>query len=341
MSEFCSANGFGVQVDGLTKVFGDLRAVDGVSFKIEEGELFGFLGPNGAGKTTAIKMLCTLLTPTSGSAKVCGYDIIRERNAVRASIGMVFQDTSTDNRLTGRENLDFHARMYGMDRELRKKRIDEVLELVDLQDFADVLVKDYSGGMERRLEIARGLMHRPKVLFLDEPTIGLDTQTRRKIWEYISRLNKEEDVTMLLTTHYMEEADYLCNRVAFIDHGKIVAMDTPQNLKNLIGMDIVSLQIPENRHLFMTNTLEKSEWIKKVTEHEDLLDLHVENGDRKIPEIMDLARKARITISSVNLHKPTLEDVFIHFTGKKIREEEGGLKEHMRMRMIRRRGGWH
>ncbi|MHC1567420.1 MAG: ATP-binding cassette domain-containing protein, partial [Candidatus Syntropharchaeia archaeon] len=201
---------YAIETENLVKEFDGLRAVDGIDLEIERGELFGLLGPNGAGKTTLIKMLSTLLRPTSGSARVWGYDVSKEQNEVRMCIGIVFQDPSVDNKLTGRENLDFHARMYGMKKELREERIREVLSLVELEDRADVLLENYSGGMQRRLEIARGLMHRPKVLFLDEPTLGLDAQTRRRIWEYIKKMN-EEGVTIVLTTHYMEEADYLCD----------------------------------------------------------------------------------------------------------------------------------
>ena len=216
-----------ISLHSLTKRFGDLVAVDGVDLEIKKGELFGLLGPNGAGKSTIIKMLTTMLKPSGGEARVWGHDIINERNDVRSSIGVVFQDPSVDDMLTGRENLDFHGRMYGLERAERKERIEEVLELVDLTDKADVKMQDYSGGMQRRLEIARGLMHHPHVLFLDEPTLGLDAQTRRHIWQYIREMNRQEGVTIILTTHYMEEADYLCQRVAIIDGGRIVALDTP------------------------------------------------------------------------------------------------------------------
>ena len=220
-----------IEVKNLTKKFNGFTAVDHISFNVEEGEIFGLLGPNGAGKTTTIKMLTTLLRPTEGKATVCGYDILKQRDEVRSSIGIVFQEPALDNRLTGRENLDFHARLYGLDKKTRHKRIEEVLEMVELKDKADVIVRDYSGGMQRRLEIARGLMHYPRVLFLDEPTLGLDAQTRRHIWEYILSLNQREKTTIILTTHYMEEADYLCQRMAIVDFGKIVALDTPANLK--------------------------------------------------------------------------------------------------------------
>ena len=224
-----------IKTDSLTKKFNGFTAVDNISFSVKKGEIFGFLGPNGAGKTTTIKMLTTLLYPTIGSARLSEYDIVKQRDNVRQNIGVVFQEPALDTELTGKENLDFHARMYGLSKDKRKKRIDEVLQLVDLVEKKDVLVKNYSGGMKRRLEIARGLMHYPTVLFLDEPTLGLDSQTRRAIWEYIKKMNKEENTTIFLTTHYMDEADYLCDRVGIIDKGKILVIDTTKNLKNSVG----------------------------------------------------------------------------------------------------------
>jgi len=252
-----------IETKNLTKEFNGLKAVDNISFGVEEGEIFGLLGPNGAGKTTTIKMLATLLKPTKGEAKVCGFDILRERDELRNSIGIVFQEPALDNRLTGFENLDFHARLYGLDSKTRKKRVQEVLTLVELEDKANIIVRNYSGGMQRRLEIARGLMHYPKVLFLDEPTLGLDPQTRHRIWDYILKLNQKEKITIILTTHYMEEADILCQRVGIIDFGKIVALDTSQNLKNIFK-------------------------------------------------------------------KPTLEDVFLHLTGRKIRDGEANSSDKLR-----------
>ncbi len=232
-----------IHVENLTKAFNGFRAVDDLSFRVEAGELFGLLGPNGAGKTTTINMLSTLLKPTSGRAEVAGFDIASERDAVRRAIGVVFQEPALDVKLTGRENLDFHAMMYGKSRAERRRTIDEVLKLVDLEDRAGALVEEYSGGMKRRLEIARGLTHRPRVLFLDEPTLGLDAQTRRHIWEYIRKLNRESGVTIILTTHYMEEADFLCRRVAIMDHGKFVALGTPSGLKDVLGGDVVSIEV--------------------------------------------------------------------------------------------------
>jgi len=320
-----------IEVKNLTKKFNGFTAVDHISFNVEEGEIFGLLGPNGAGKTTTIKMLTTLLRPTEGKATVCGYDILKQRDEVRSSIGIVFQEPALDNRLTGRENLDFHARLYGLDKKTRQKRIEEVLEMVELKDKADVIVRDYSGGMQRRLEIARGLMHYPRVLFLDEPTLGLDTQTRRHIWEYILSLNQREKTTIILTTHYMEEADYLCQRMAIVDFGKIVALDTPANLKNILGGDVVSIEaVPSEKAL---PVLQKIPWAKKVTQHNGVIDLNCEEGEKKIPLLMRIDEKEKeFEIKSINLRKPTLEDVFLHFTGKTIREVEGGNGEKKRMK---------
>ena len=307
---------------GLTMRFNGFLAVDNVDLEIERGELFGLLGPNGAGKSTIIKMLTTMLRPSAGSAAVWGYDIKRERDAVRSSIGVVFQDPSVDSQLSGRENLDFHGRMYGMDRKTRSDRIAEVLELVDLTDKADVLMEDYSGGMQRRLEIARGLMHHPFVLFLDEPTLGLDAQTRRYIWRYIERMNEDEGVTVVLTTHYMEEADHLCERVAIIDQGRIVALDTPENLKDLIGADIVTLEVDDSVTDDQVRAVSDVDGVEAADRAGSILTLSVERSEARIPEIVLAASRAGLLIRSVTMHEPTLEDVFLKFTGKKIREAE-------------------
>ncbi|HDM25637.1 MAG TPA: ATP-binding cassette domain-containing protein [Thermoplasmatales archaeon] len=309
-----------IETENLTRKFNGLVAVDNVNFEVEEGEIFGFLGPNGAGKTTTIKMLITLLRPTSGTAKVVGFDIIKERNRVRECIGVVFQEPALDTELTGKENLDFHARMYGLSRAEREKRIVDVLQLVDLTDKADVLVKNYSGGMKRRLEIARGLMHYPKVLFLDEPTLGLDTQTRNAIWSYIKRLNKEEGTTIFLTTHYMEEADYLSDRAAIIDHGKLLVVDKPEELKNKVGKDLINLKCSNIDSL--KKILEKEEWVENIKIVDSSLFLSVRHGEEKIPNIIEIAQSTNIKITSIELHKPTLDDVFLYYTGRRIREQE-------------------
>lgn len=309
-----------ITTDNLTKKFNNLVAVDHVSFSVKKGEIFGFLGPNGAGKTTTIKMLTTLLYPTDGSATISGFDIVKERDEVRQNIGIVFQEPALDTQLTGRENLDFHARMYGMSRDKRKNRVDDVLHLVDLEDKEDVLVKNYSGGMKRRLEIARGLMHYPTILFLDEPTLGLDAQTRRAIWEYIKKMNKDESTTIFLTTHYMDEADCLCDRIGIIDHGKILVIDSTANLKNSIGNDVITLSCTDINEL--SKTLEKEEWIKNIKIHDSFLTLGVEKGEEKIPIVFEIARTLGVKIKSINLRTPTLDDVFLHFTGRSMRDQE-------------------
>ena len=321
-----------IVIENITKKFGDFTAVDSVSLNIGEGELFGLLGPNGAGKTTTIGMLSTMTNVTSGSAKLNGTDV-SEQDTIRKMIGIVFQDPSLDDELTGRENLDFHGRLYHMPGELRKKRIDDVLKLVQMDDKADMKTKTYSGGMKRRLEIARGLMHHPKILFLDEPTLGLDPQTRRNIWEHIQRLNKEEKLTIILTTHYMEEADYLCDRIAIIDHGKIIALDTPANLKNVMGGDVLTLDTEAKLKEMLD-----FEWIKEIKIFDGKLNVTVMNGEKAIPQIMAVADKNGIKINSVNLKKPTLEDVFIHYTGRTIRDEEASNKDVLKMQM--KASGW-
>ncbi len=328
-----------IEIKNLTKKFNGLTAVDNVSLDIEEGELFGFLGPNGAGKTTTISMLSTTLRPTSGTATLAGFDIIKEQHDVRQNIGIVFQDPSLDTELTGRENLRFHGRMYNMPHDLREQRIAEVLELVELTDKADIVVKKYSGGMKRRLEIARGLMHHPKVLFLDEPTLGLDPQTRRRLWSYIHNLNKSENVTMMLTTHYMDEADKLCNRVGIIDRGKIVAVDTNHNLKKVVGGDVVTLGTDNPQKL--RAALETEVKVGKIEVKEDSITFVISDGDHFIPQIIKCAEHRGIDISSVHSDEPSLEDVFIHYTGKRVRDKEAdekdNFRDHVRQRQKMRR----
>ncbi len=325
-----------IEARNLTKRFNGLTAVDHINLDVEEGEIFGFLGPNGAGKTTTIKMLTTLLRPSEGEAKICGYDVVRQPSSVRKVIGVVFQEPALDDRLTGWENLDFHARLYGLDGRDREERIEEVLELVGLKDRAHELVENYSGGMKRRLEIARGLIHWPRVLFLDEPTLGLDVQTRRAIWEYILKLNRREGITVFLTTHYMEEADYLSHRVAIIDHGKILAVDKPKNLKDMIGGDIVIVSCSDPKPL--ARELGKSNWVKEVKVRGGEVNIYVDFGEKKIPDIIMTAERLGVEIESVTLRKPTLEDVYLHFTGRRIREEEASVVE--KMRNMRVRGRW-
>ena len=309
-----------ISVQNLKKYYKDVKAVDDVSFDVNEGEVFGFLGPNGAGKTTTIKMLVTLLRPTEGTAKVVENDIVKNPDKVRNNIGIVFQDPALDDRLTGRENLDFHARMYGMKKEKREERIKEVLKLVELEDKAKFLVKTYSGGMKRRLEIARGLMHHPKILFLDEPTLGLDPQTRRSIWDYIKDLNEKEKITIFLTTHYMEEADFLCNRVAIIDHGKILVIDEPSKLKSLLGNDIITISCSNSELCF--DSLKKEKWVESIKTVNSNIIIGTKEVEKKLPVIVKMAENHNVEIKAIDIRKPTLEDVFLHYTGRKIREEE-------------------
>ncbi len=330
---------FAIETDNLTKKFENLTAVDGVSLQVRQGEIFGLLGPNGAGKTTIIKMLSTLIAPTAGDGRVWGHGIRNDKDAVRRCIGMVFQDPAVDDRLTGRENLDFHARMYGMQKATRQQRIQDVLQLVGLEDKASVFLKNYSGGMKRRLEIARGLMHYPKVLFLDEPTLGLDPQTRYHIWEYIKKLNTQEQVTVILTTHYMEEADVLCARVGIIDYGKVLVVDTPAALKNTLGNDILTIKgEPVER---LCDALKQEPWAQDSTRYEDQVLVSVRQGEEKIPLAVRAAQSLGITIRSIAIRKPTLEDVFLHYTGKTIRDEEESGADAMQGRRRRSGRGGH
>lgn len=306
-----------VIVNDITKVYkGNIKAVDGVSLNIHEGEVFGLLGPNGAGKTTTLHILATLLKPTSGYAKVNGFDVVKQPGKVRESIGMVFQDPSSDELLTGYENLKMHALMYGVPSSIRTQRINEVLELVDLTGRRNDLLKTYSGGMRRRLEIARGLLHRPKVLFLDEPTLGLDPQTREHIWEYIERLVKEEKLTIILTTHYMDEADRLCDRLAIMDYGKVVVLDTPEELKRGLGGDLIKIRARSPN----LTALESFSYIKLVETDGDELTLTVVDAGSHIQEILATIGK----VDLVDLRPPTLSDVFLKYTGRQYREQGGG-----------------
>ena len=318
-----------IVVEKLVKKFNGFAAVDGISFNVKKGELFGLLGPNGAGKSTTIYMLTTLLAPTSGHAYVNGFDVVSNPDEVRSSIGIVFQDPTVDTRLTAYDNLDIHGRLYGMDSQTRKERIDEVLELVELVDWRDKLVKTFSGGMRRRLEIARGLMHTPEVLFLDEPTLGLDPQTRRHIWGYIEKL-KKQGISIMLTTHYLDEADHLCDRVAIMDHGRIKAIDTPKNLKAEISGNLIYVSSSEPDKLAEAITkagLANDPKVKEMTVY-----FETKDGGRMVPKVLKVAQDAGIKVESVELRMPSLEDVFIHYTGTDIREEKGAGSEMMARR---------
>jgi ABC-2 type transport system ATP-binding protein len=318
-----------ISARGLMRRFGDFVAVASVDFEVRQGEIFGFLGPNGAGKSTTINMLCTMMRPTAGTALINGYDIVRQAGDVRRSIGIIFQDASLDDRLTGRENLQFHALLYDLSSELFGQRAAELLAMVDLTDKADAIVRTYSGGMKRRLEIARGLLHHPAVLFLDEPTIGLDPQTRRHIWEYLLKLRQQAGVTMFMTTHYMDEAEH-CDRIAVIDHGKIVALDTPAGLKALVGGDIVTVRTSDNARA--AERLSGMAGIATRTGPDGQLIIETAAGDRFIPQLMDIlvSSQPAISLESVNLSRPTLEDVFIKLTGHAIRATEADATDHLR-----------
>ncbi len=313
-----------IEVHDLVKKFGPLAAVDGVSFDIEEGEIFGFLGPNGAGKTTTINILCTLLLPTSGSAILDGYDVVKHPQHVRQRIGIIFQDPSLDDRLTAFENLEFHGVLYNVPHKERRARIAELLKMVELYDRRDDIVRTFSGGMRRRLEIARGLLHYPRVLFLDEPTIGLDPQTRSHIWNYIRELRVREKITIFLTTHYMDEAGN-ADRIAIIDYGKIVALDTPERLKDMVGGDVITIRTDDDAHA--AEVLQHKYEVEPLASSQGL-QFEIARGEEFIPE---LVRGFPIPVLSVNLRRPTLDDVFLKLTGREIREEQISSKEASRV----------
>jgi len=317
-----------VVVEHLTKKFGSFVAVDDISFDIPEGEIFGLLGPNGAGKTTTISMLATMLRPDAGTATIDGHDIIKDEDGVRKSIGIVFQDQSLDEELTAWENMDFHGRLYRIPKKVRLERTAELLDLVGLEERKDDIVKTFSGGMRRRLEIARGLLHRPKVLFLDEPTLGLDPQTRNYLWEYIEKLSREMKITVIITTHYMDEADRLCGRIAIVDKGQIVALDTPENLKKRIGGDVITIKSPDYSQKIAD--LNES-WIENIEQYDGFFSVALHDAEEHVSELIELLINRKVKITSVSVHKPTLEDVFLYYTGRTIRDEESGVKERMRM----------
>lgn len=318
-----------IEVKGLTRRFDDLVAVDHIDLEVPQGEVFGFLGPNGAGKTTTIAMLTTLLRPTEGTATVAGHDVQHAGAAVRSAIGIVFQEPSLDDRLTAAENLEFHAVLFNVPARQRKGRIADALRLVDLEERAKDLVERFSGGMKRRLEIARGMLHTPRVLFLDEPTLGLDPQTRRNIWDHIGRLRSETDVTIFMTTHYMDEAEF-CDRIGIIDRGKLVALDTPEGLKREVGGDVVTIHTPAPDKL--AEHLAQS-GIESRRRGDDVL-VEIGDGARFIPR---LAREFDGEIEGIELRRPTLDDVFLHITGRTIREtgldDEDVARNRMRRRM--------
>jgi ABC-2 type transport system ATP-binding protein len=312
-----SANGQppAISVNGLVKSFGEVEAVRGVEFEVASGEVFGFLGPNGAGKTTTINMLCTLAKPTAGSATVAGHDVVRERDDVRRNIGLVFQDPTLDGYMTGAQNLRMHAELYGVQRDLVEPRMQQVLTMVGLWDRRDSVVGTYSGGMRRRLEIARGLMHSPRVLFLDEPTIGLDPQTRRSIWTYIRELKETEEITIFMTTHYMDEAEW-CDRIAIMDHGEIVALDAPETLKAQVGTDRVTIHTDDNEAAIAALA---EHFGVEATISEGAVMFGVPKGEEFVPRLF---AELGVPIRAVNVSRPTLDDVFMSYTGSSIRDAE-------------------
>ena len=331
-----------IEVNSLIKKFGDFKAVDDISVQVEEGEIFGFLGPNGAGKSTTMMILTTLLKPTSGNVLVGGYDVMLNAKKVREKIGYVQQEISVDEFLTGRENLYLHARINQIPSNLIKSRIDDVLELVELGEKKDQAALTYSGGMRKRLDIANGLLSRPSVLFLDEPTVGLDIQTRRKIWGYIKKIRKDFGMTIFISTHYMEEADKLCDRIGIIDHGKIQIVDTPKSMKSAIGNEIISFNLVDGKanQDALIERINKIEFVKEVKIKQDLITVFSTKSNEVIPNIFQESINLEMKIKSLTLKQPTLDDVFISYTGHDLRDENENQKFSRRkeFNLNRRRG---
>ena len=331
-----------IEVNSLTKKFGNFRAVDNISVQVEEGEIFGFLGPNGAGKSTTMMILTTLLKPTSGNVFVGGYDVMLNAKKVREKIGYVQQEISVDEFLTGRENLYLHARINQIPSNLIKSRIDDVLELVELGEKKDQATLTYSGGMRKRLDIANGLLSRPSVLFLDEPTVGLDIQTRRKIWGYIKKIREDFGMTIFISTHYMEEADKLCDRIGIIDHGKIQVIDTPKSMKSAIGNEIISFNLVDGKanQDALIEQINKIEFVKEVKIKQDLITVFSTKSNEVIPKIFQESINLEMRIRSLTLKQPTLDDVFISYTGHDLRDENENQKFSRRkeFNLNRRRG---
>ena len=330
---------YSIETKSLVKSFGDVIAVNDVSFSVESGEIFGFLGPNGAGKSTTMMILTTLLKPTSGHALISGFDVTENPKKVRENIGYVQQETTVDEYLTGRENLLLQAKLNHIPSNEMNSRIDEVLDLIELSDKQNESVVTYSGGMRKRLDIAGGLLHRPKVLFLDEPTVGLDIQTRRKIWTYIKKIHKEFEMTIFLTTHYMEEADQLCDRIGIIDSGKIQVIDSPENMKKAMGNEVITIHVEDvsASDSFLTK-LKELEYVKNIKKDNLKITLFASNGTKVIPRIFELSSELKIKIVSISLTQPTLDDVFISYTGHEIRDDDGGFnkkREHAKMKRLR------
>jgi len=328
-----------IETRSLIKEFGDVKAIDDISFQVEEGEIFGFLGPNGAGKSTTMMILTTLLKPSSGEALVSGYDVTTQAKQVRQNIGYVQQETAVDEFLTGRENLNFQAKLNHIQDENISKRVDDILELIELSEKQHDAVLTYSGGMRKRLDIAGGLLHMPKVLFLDEPTVGLDIQTRRKIWEYIRKIHDEFNMSIFVSTHYMEEADQLCDKVGIIDHGKIQAIDTPQNMKNALGNEVINFTLDNIQTKDeLISKLKNIELISDISTKNDKITVFASKGTEVIPQIFQLTSQLQMKINSISLTQPTLDDVFISYTGHDLRDELGNYnrkREHANMKRMR------
>ena len=330
-----------IKVDSLSKRFQKFKALDNISFQIDEGEIFGFLGPNGAGKSTTMMILTTLLKPTSGNASVQGFDVVTQAKKVRENIGFVQQEIGVDEYLTGKENLIFQSRISQMPKEQVQSRIDEVISLVELEEKQNEAAITYSGGMRKRLDIACGLIHRPKVLFLDEPTVGLDIQTRRKIWEYIRKIHKEFEMTLFVSTHYMEEADKLCDRVGIIDYGKIRVIDTPEIMKNTMGNDMISFSLIDGiaKQDELINRIEQIEFVNQVTRKQGEITIKSSQCSEVIPKIFQTTSEMNIEIDSLSLNKPTLDDVFISYTGHNLRDDTTQkLNKRKEFNLNRRRG---
>jgi len=325
-----------VEVRNLSKTFGKLKAVDNVSFEVKKGEIFGFLGPNGAGKSTTINVLTTLLKPSSGSARVCGYDVCKNANEVRRNVGVVPQEYTADEDMTGRDNIILCADLYGLPRNISLPHAEELLELVELTDAANRKVSTYSGGMRRRLELASGLINYPKLLFLDEPTLGLDVQTRTAVWNYIRMLKQQYHMTLFLTTHYLEEADALCDRIAIIDHGHIVRIGTPAELKASIGGDVIVIGVVEKTP-DISSAVAQIKLVKDVKKNDGVYRIKAERGEEATPEIIDLIRSRGLHVTKVELTKPTLDEAYLEYTGRSMREEETNRQQMFSQRLTMRR----
>jgi len=322
-----------VNVKNLSKVFDkEIVAVDNVSFQVKKGEIFGFLGPNGAGKTTTIKILTTLLQPTKGQVNIATFDVVKNPDEVRSSIGIVPQALTLDDDLKGMTNLLLSAKLYHVPDKIAKERANELLELVGLKDAAGRDVSTYSGGMRKRLELIIGLIHNPKVLFLDEPTLGLDIQTRSVIWDYLKKLNKENGLTIFITTHYLEEADLLCDRIAIIDQGKVLIEDTPSNLKQKLGGDIIEISV--DNHVKAKELISELDYVEKIDIVEEKLRIKAEKGDEVLPLLLEICKVNNIKVKTVSLSRPSLDEVFLEYTGKSMRDTGTGFSDNSAMQRL-------